>query len=203
MTSEGCGREIYGRAIRRAGLKFPVRIAERRNDSIVNSGLFCRSRLLPTFLQHGKMEERMPVIGLQEKTIALKGTAASYLFENSAIGLEETRFHRIVIPLEAFDSGLEYEEQPVRTKIAFEWYALNLDDPARLDGLNLSHENYPDAEASVYIGWSHNRCDVLRLSFRKIGMDEYQVSGELHIRFEEERIAVDEPFNFTTTVVYG
>ena len=79
------------------------------------------------------------MINLQEKAHVLPGTVESYWFENEQIGLAKTLFHRASIPLEDFDSGLEYVEQPESTQIIFDWYELKLDDAAALDGINLSH----------------------------------------------------------------
>jgi hypothetical protein len=53
----------------------------------------------------------MKKIELQQKTTAKKGKIEFYYFENENIGLKKTLFHRIYIPLEPFDSGLEYESQ--------------------------------------------------------------------------------------------
>lgn len=53
----------------------------------------------------------MDTINLQQKTRAKKGIVEPYWFENDTIGLPRTLFYRITIPLQAFDSGLEYEEQ--------------------------------------------------------------------------------------------
>jgi hypothetical protein len=95
-------------------------------------------------------------IKLQNKTQVEKGIIKSYWFENENIGLANTLFHRITLPLKEFDSGLDYEEQSVQTEIVLDWYNLGLPEPSELDGLNLSHSNYSDAEGSVYVGCSHN-----------------------------------------------
>ena len=49
----------------------------------------------------------MDVIGLQEKARPRVGTIEHYWFENPHVGLPLTLFHRIIIPLEPFDSGLD------------------------------------------------------------------------------------------------
>ena len=49
----------------------------------------------------------MDKIQLQNKTKALDGTIEAYWFENENIGLKNTLFHRLTIPLVAFDSGLD------------------------------------------------------------------------------------------------
>ncbi|MCF7954605.1 MAG: hypothetical protein K9M75_02270 [Phycisphaerae bacterium] len=139
---------------------------------------------------------------LQEKTTALPGTVESYWFENEHIGLKKTLFHRVSIPLEAFNSGLEYEEQPVETTIEFEWFNLGLSDPGNLNDINMSNEIYPEGEASVYVGNAHNWCDVKKLLFTSVGDNKFKVEGELFIKFEIEGVAKNEDFNFETTVTY-
>ena len=68
----------------------------------------------------------MDKIDLQNKTKAKQATIEAYWFENPHIDLERTLFHRITIPLEAFDSGHDYVEQPTETEIVLEWYDLSL-----------------------------------------------------------------------------
>ncbi|GAB1270337.1 hypothetical protein NBRC116493_35910 [Aurantivibrio infirmus] len=142
----------------------------------------------------------MHKIGLQKKTKAKIGKVEAHWFENESIGLRKTLFHRITIPLEPFDSGLEYEEQPLLTEIVLDWYELKLENPSELDGANLSHELYPDAEASVYVGYAHNWCDVKELVFSKINDGSYEVKGYVIVEFENEGVATNEPFTFDTTI---
>jgi len=144
----------------------------------------------------------MSKINLQIKTEALTGWIESYWFENHHIGLEKTLFHRVFIPLKPFDSGLDYEEQPTETKIVFDWYKLELTDPKKMDGLDLNHNVYADAEASVYLGSAHNWCDVKKLNFEHIEDDTYKITGEVVIEFENERVAENEKFEFVTTGAY-
>jgi hypothetical protein len=144
----------------------------------------------------------MDKINLQNKAKAKRGTAEMYWFENDFVGLKKTLFHRIIIPLTAFDSGLDYESQPVKTKIFIEWLVLNLADPNDLDGLEISSRKYEKMEASVYIGGAHNICDVNRLNI-KINKDNiYFIEGELMIVFEHEGVAENEVFTFKTTIEF-
>ena len=84
-------------------------------------------------------------IGLQNKTQVKKGVIESYWFENETMGLSNTLFHRVTLPLEVFDSDLDFNEQPTRTEILLDWYKLDISEPSKLDGLNLSHSKYPEA----------------------------------------------------------
>jgi hypothetical protein len=144
----------------------------------------------------------MDKINLQNKAKAKKGTAEMYWFENEFVGLKKTLFHRITIPLTAFDSGLEYERQPVKTKIFIEWLVLDLADPTDLDGLEISNEKYEKLEASVYIGGAHNPCDVNKLTINRKKENTYIVEAELLIDFEYEGVAEKENFNFKTTIEF-
>jgi hypothetical protein len=144
----------------------------------------------------------MDRINLQDKTKAEVGKIEKYWFENLRIGLQKTLFHRIVIPLSPFDSGLSYVAQPEKTELVFEWYNLSLSDPNVLNALDLSHSNYPDAESSVYIGSAHNLCNVKSLKLSKIKGQRYRIVGELDIDFETEGVAQNESFHFDTVAEF-
>nr|WP_155696052.1 hypothetical protein [Psychrosphaera haliotis] len=139
---------------------------------------------------------------MQNKTKVENGVIESFWFENSHIGLPKTRFHRLILPLTAFDSGLDYDEQPTKTEIVLDWYKLVLIDPSVLDGLNLNHATYPEAEGSVYIGCSHNWCDVKELKISKNQNGSYTVAGEIDIEFENEGVGKNETFTFQTYCEY-
>jgi hypothetical protein len=145
----------------------------------------------------------MEIIDLQNKTKTLIAEIQTYWFENKSIGLRNTLFHKITIPLDDFDSGLTYVEQPEKTEIVFDWYDLKLDDPLNLNGLDLSSLNYPEAEASVYIGSVHNCCIIKKLFFELIKNNEYKVVGELVIEFENEGVGQNEIFNFNATAIFN
>ena len=144
----------------------------------------------------------MDTIRLQEKTKAKPASIESYWFENPNIGLPKTRFHRIRVPLESFDSGLEYDEQPLETAIEFDWFALKLGNPAELGGLNLSHEHYPDAEASIYVGCAHNWCQIKELLLEDVGANQFKATGAVIVEFENEMVGKNEPFTFATLATY-
>lgn len=142
-------------------------------------------------------------INLQNKAKAKKGTAEMYWFKNEFMGIERTLFYRITIPLEAFDSGLVFEEQPVKTAIVFEFLVLNLPDPTDLDGLIVSSETHEELETSVYVGGAHNWCDVIRLTTKRKKDNTYFIEGKLAIDFEAEGVAEKEKFTFKTTIDFN
>jgi hypothetical protein len=143
----------------------------------------------------------MDKIDIQKKAKPQTGRIEKYLFENETIGLKKTLFHRIYIPLLPFDSGLDYVEQPEETEIVFEWFSLNLKDPDNLNGLDLNHKNYPDAEASIYVGSAHNWCNINHLIISKIKEEIYQLKIDIEIDFEAEGVALNESFVFQTEVL--
>jgi hypothetical protein len=144
----------------------------------------------------------MSKINLQNKAKAKKGHAEIFWFENEFTGLKKTLFHRITVPLTPFNSGLEYESQPVKTAIFIEWLVLNLADPNDLDGLEISSQKYEKMEASVYIGGAHNICDVNRLNIKRKKDNTYFIEGEILIVFEHEGVAENEVFTFQTTIKF-
>lgn len=62
------------------------------------------------------------------------GQIRAHLFQNLELGLAPTLFYDITIPLEPFDSGLEWEEQPVHTEFRLEFVQLPVRDWRDLDG---------------------------------------------------------------------
>lgn len=143
----------------------------------------------------------MKKIELQKKTTAKNGKIEIYYFENENIGLKKTLFHRIYIPLESFDSGLEYESQPLETEIVMEWLNLKLKEPTELAGLKLSSNPEDEIDVSIYVGSAHNPCDIKELEFQKMGENNYKVNCSLLVDFEHEGVAVNEEFNFSTELL--
>jgi hypothetical protein len=144
---------------------------------------------------------QVDVIGLQENARPRMGTIEHFWFENSQAGLARTLFHRIVIPLEPFDSGLEYVAQPESTEVVIEWINLGLEDPSKLDGVEIATGRTPDVEASIYIGGAHNWYHIERLTLAQVG-DRYSVTGVGVVEFENEGVARNERFEFQAEAVY-
>ena len=123
-----------------------------------------------------------------------------YWFENAQVGLKRALFHRITIPLRPFDSGLEFESQPVETELVFEWFKLGLIEPGKLAGLNLTSERYPDSETSIYVGSAHNPCHVAEFRFGNPRAGRFPVRGKVFVHFEHEGVGKNEYFEFESTV---
>ena len=139
-------------------------------------------------------------IDLQSKTRAEPGDFSCYWFENPEVGLPRTKFCRFEIPLAPFDSGLDYEEQPVKTDLVIEWLPLDVACTRELDGMTVSAETHPSLEGSIYLGAAHNWCDVKTLRMKRINDEELEVEGEVLVELQNEGIAPNETFSFATTV---
>lgn len=141
-------------------------------------------------------------IDLQHKTTAKEGSISYYWFENHNVGLQRTRFHTIEIPLEPFDSGLDYEENPVETALVIEWIKLSVKEPFELDGIELNDENFPDAEASIYLGAAHNWVKISSLKITRENNFLFRLKGQIEVDFETEGVAENESFEFETTAIF-
>jgi hypothetical protein len=151
--------------------------------------------------KHYSLGEPVASIGLQAKARSLEGTIEHYWFENELVGLPRTLFHRIRIPFEPFDSGLDYVQQPEQTELVVEWINLGLDDPAALDGVEIAMGQTPDVEASIYLGAAHNWYQIEKLTLAREG-SRYRVASVGTVEFSREGVANDEPFTFEAVAVY-
>ncbi len=134
----------------------------------------------------------MDVIDLQSKAVPNRGKIEAYWFENENIGLPRTLFHRLYLPLEPMNTGLDYVAQPETTEICYEWLKLGLEDPSALDGMNLNSASYPDAEASIYVGAAHNPIDFEQLMVQEIEQGLFKITAEMTVLFEFEGVAQNE-----------
>ncbi|MCB9892155.1 MAG: hypothetical protein H6833_10945 [Planctomycetes bacterium] len=143
----------------------------------------------------------MNTIDLQSKARPREGFIEYYWFENPHVGLVRTRFHRIGLPLQPLDSGLDWVEQPEVTEICVEWIELDVDDPAALDGVTLSSVTHEGMEASIYLGAAHNWIDVDRLTLIESG-SRFRVELQCRVEFEQEGVARNERLELTAFAQY-
>lgn len=146
---------------------------------------------------------RLYSVNLHEKTNALEGTFEIYWFENEHIGLKKTRFHKFYIPLKPFISELDFDDRPSKRNLTIEVVKLNLDNPLDLDGLNITHENYPGIDSSIYLGNAHNVFEIKKFKLAKIDDGIYNVDGDINIHFEGEAVGKNERFVFQTKIVFN
>ena len=140
----------------------------------------------------------MDVIDLQSKAVPKRGRIEAYWFENENIGLPRTLFHRLYLPFEPMDTGLEYVGQPESTEICYEWLTLGLEDQSALDGMNLNSANYPDGEASIYVGAAHNPIQFEKFILQETEPGLFKIAAEMTVLFEFEGVARNERFSLHT-----
>ena len=116
------------------------------------------------------------------------GQMRAHLFQNQHIRLAPTLFYDITIPLEPFDSGLEWEEQPVHTEFRLEFVRLPIKDWRDLDGKSFEVAQ-DDADGSIYLGTAHNPVDIRRIQFTRLGETTLRIYCSLFCDFESEMIA--------------
>ena len=143
----------------------------------------------------------MDIINLQAKVRPLPGRIAHYWFENERIGLKKTRFHRIEIPFEPFNSGLSYVPQPESTSLVVEWLELDVPDPGNLAGVRVSAESAPSMEATIYLGAAHNWFHISSLSLSQDG-PIFSISCNGTVDFENEGVAKNEAFSLKASARY-
>ncbi len=142
----------------------------------------------------------MNIIDLQNKTSAKKGKVDIFWFQNLDIGLERTLFHKIHIPLKAFDSGLPKDTKPLKTEVIVDWLNLNLNDPIEMDKLILKSGPNDDTQVTIDMGGAQNPCDLKRMAFNKVSENLYEIDCEIFIDFEYQEIGKNETFKFQTEV---
>lgn len=124
-------------------------------------------------------------------------------WENGLTGLPLTRFHRIVVPFEPFDTGRDWVPQPESPELTLDWIRIPREDPGDLRGVTLEDPSATgDLESSVYIGHSHNWFAVSRLTLTRIDGDRYELHACGTIEFSTEGVGPDEPFELRVEVEY-
>jgi hypothetical protein len=115
------------------------------------------------------------------------GQMRAHLFQNPRLGLAPTLFYDIAIPLEPFDSGLAWEDQPVHTQFCLEFVRLPVDDWRELDGRSFALAP-GDADGSIYLGGAHNPVDIQYLGFTRLAGTALRIDCTLFCDFEAERV---------------
>lgn len=116
------------------------------------------------------------------------GTMRAHLFENPNAGIEPTLFYDITIPLELFDSGLDYELQPEETSFRLDSIKFPITDWRGFDG-QLFEVAKDDADGSIYLGSAHNPVDINLIRFTRLGDFRFWIECMLFCDFGFERVA--------------
>jgi hypothetical protein len=129
----------------------------------------------------------------------LKGELSCHLWENSHTNLPLTLFYSIEIPLQPFNSGHDYVDQPTDTTIMIEWILFR-------DGQNNHQErnwknllgrkfnlSYNDetAEGSIYLGAEHCQFNS-EISFLSLSGTTFEIELKMAVDFNIETSNLDE-----------
>lgn len=136
-------------------------------------------------------------LNLQEKTSSKEGIFEFYNFVNPPIIPIDTKYCRIEIPLDDFESGLDFDEEITSTEIIFEWIRAEYFE--RLES-NPITDLGEDVEVSIYVGNVHNECQINNVLISKGDSTGFGIKCELEINFESQGVANNESFKFETII---
>jgi hypothetical protein len=125
----------------------------------------------------------------------------SYWFSNSNIGLVSAFFFNIEVPLEPFDSGLDYEAQPCKTVFRLDFIRFGVSNWRELDGrvFQLAQD---DSDASTYIGYAHNRVYITSIKFKFLGDKSFNIDCTLFCNFEAAGVGQNATVEISTIIEY-
>jgi hypothetical protein len=103
------------------------------------------------------------------------------------------------IPLEPFDTGLDYVSQPESPAFTLENNELPVKTIEELDGKTFNVDKGPPmSDGSVYIGSAHNPADLKTISFRRLDTDRFEITVTIHCQFDYEGVGENELVTLTT-----
>ena len=130
------------------------------------------------------------------------GTFTCNLWENTHTKLPLSLFYAIEIPLEPFDSGHTYTEQPTETSIIIEWMNFNAGHQNEPNWKNLTGNSYKlsyeenTAEGSIYLGSEHCQFNST-IRFLSLTGTTFEIELTLAVDFNIETINLDKNGQFT------
>ena len=102
-------------------------------------------------------------------------------------------YFTLEIPLEPFDTGLDYVSQPESPTFILENNELPVKTIAEIDGKTFNVDKGPPMiDGSVYIGSAHNPADLKTISFRRVNTDTFEITVTIHCQFDYERVGQNE-----------
>jgi hypothetical protein len=128
----------------------------------------------------------------------LKGQMSCYLWENLHIDLPLTLYYSIEIPLQPFNSGHDYVDQPTSTSVILEWVIFR-------DGQNEQQErnwknlvgrqfnlSFDDetAEGSIYLGTEHCQFNG-QVNFLSLNGTTFDIELKMAVDFNIETLNLD------------
>jgi hypothetical protein len=117
------------------------------------------------------------------------GSMNAHIFHNPSIGLEPTLFYEIRIPLEPFDSGLEWEEQPINTAFQLDFLIFPVKDWRDFDEKSYDNISESNADASIYLGTAHNPVYIKHIYFKLVKQNQFRLDCTFLCDFEFEAVA--------------
>lgn len=128
----------------------------------------------------------------------LKGQMSCMLWENSHINLPLTLYYSIEIPLQAFNSGHDYVDQPTNTSIMLEWIIFNDGQNGHQERnwknlvgrqFNLSYDN-ETSEGSIYLGAEHCQFNS-QINFLSFNGTTFDIELKMAVDFNIETSNLD------------
>lgn len=132
---------------------------------------------------------------------ALAGAMRARIYQNQHIGIPPTLFYDIDIPLAPFDSGLDYEDQPVDTSLSMEFLHFSERDWRHLEG-QAFRIGAGELDGSIYLGLAHNPIEVNRMRFTARNGLLFDVDCDVTCCFEHEKIAKNARVQFRTQLAF-
>jgi len=126
----------------------------------------------------------------------------AHLFHNPSIGLVPTLFYDITIPLESFDSGLEWEEQPVNTEFQLDFLVFPIKDWRDFDENSFDDISEENSDASIYLGTAHNPVFINHINFKWLEQANLKMDCILLCDFEFESVAEKEIVKLSTEISF-
>ena len=94
----------------------------------------------------------------------------------------------LTIDLKPFDTGLKFENNPVKTEIGLDEIRLPVNKFETLFEKSFTLE--PDScEGSIYLGGAHNPVEIRNISFQQIDKDSIFIDTHLFLDFAYEKVA--------------
>ena len=129
----------------------------------------------------------------------INGQMSCNLWENSHINLPLTLYYSIEIPLQPFNSGHDYVDQPTDTSIKIEWITFSDAQNGQQEHnwknlvgkqFNLSYDD-ETAEGSIYLGTEHCKFNS-QINFLSLNGTTFDIELKMAVDFNIETFNLDE-----------
>jgi len=128
------------------------------------------------------------------------GTMQARLFSNYHIKLPVTLFYDIEIPLEPFDSGLDYEKQPCKTSFNLNFIKFPVRDWQDFAGQEFELTQ-DDSEGGIYVG-DHSPVYINSIKFERLSSFWFKIDCKLFCDFEYENVGQSETIELSAEIEF-